>query len=182
LLFLDDDMAWQPEAIIRMVEFNLDVVGIPYRQKNPEIQFNMRIADNKYQQSVNNPALFKVHDIATGLMLIKRTVFEVLRDKVDYVVDHHTGMNVGMFFRHNVVQDEIARPDGGHSYMSEDFFFCRRARESGFEIWAYVDAETGHTGTVTFKGNYADVVKCCAGIDCRDSIEKKPLQLGGALA
>ena len=181
LMFLDDDMAWQPELIARMVELDCDIVGAPYRQKNAEVIYNMRTSDG-FDQSTENPALCSVHDIATGLLLIKRRVFEALKEQVDVVKDNATKEDIFMFFKHCVVRDPISEPDGGMSYMSEDLYFCRIARDAGFQIFAYVDAETGHTGTTTFRGNYADVLENATKEKFRDSLKKQELRLTGAIS
>jgi hypothetical protein len=180
LMFIDDDMAWQPELVLRLLEVDRDVVGVPYRQKSNEILYNMRI-ENGYEQSTENPALLSVNDIATGLLMVKKRVFDALKTKVDWVVDHNTREQTGMFFRHNVVDvDNIAEPTGNKVYMSEDFYFCKLAREAGFQIWAYVDAETAHTGTISFKGNYADILEKVTETKFRDEGNKTPLRLMGS--
>lgn len=180
LMFIDDDMAWQPELIALLVGLNLDVVGVPYRQKNSEVTYMMRCAE-VFDQSTDNPALINIHDIGTGLLLIRKNVLEELRDKVEWVVDHITQNKVGMFFRHQVVQDLMTNPNGEKSYMGEDLYFCRLAREAGFRIWAYIDAETAHTGVISFKGNYADIAESVTAGKFRDSAQKAPLRLMGAI-
>lgn len=180
LMFVDDDMAWQPEIIARMVELDCDIVGVPYRQKDHEVIYNMRSAKD-IEQSTENPSLLNVHDIATGLLLIKKCVFEKLKDTVDVVIDNKTKENIYMFFRHEVVSDPIAAPDGGMSYMSEDLYFCRMARQNGFQVWAYIDAETAHTGITSFRGNYADVLEGITKEKFRDTTPKQQLRLTGAI-
>jgi len=178
LMFLDDDMAWQPELVTRLLSLDLDIVGVPYRQKSPEIMYNMRVAD-KLVKAEGHPSLLEFEDIATGLLLIKKSVFEAMRDKVEWVVDHSTQLKVGMYFRHQVVDDPLANA-GGKSYMSEDLYFCRLARESGFKIIAYVDAETAHTGTLTYKGNYKNIAGALMETNLDDPLPKSPIRLMGA--
>lgn len=181
LMFIDDDMAWPPDLIARMIELDCDIVGVPYRHKTPDIVYNMRIA-NGIEQSLENSALLNVHDIATGLLLIKKHVFEALKDKVDVVKDHKTRDDIFMFFKHCVVKDDLTEPDNDVlSYMSEDLYFCRLAREAGFLITAYVDAETGHTGTTTFKGNYSDILEKESTEKFKDVVQKQTLRLTGAV-
>lgn len=180
LMFIDDDMAWQPETIARMIELDLDIVGVPYRRKDTEISYAMRTEDG-YQQDLQHPSVLDVHDIGTGLLLIKKEVFERLKDKTDSIFEYANKRTVWMFFRHQIVQDKIANPGGEMSYMSEDLFFCRLARENGFQIHAYVDAETAHTGSISFVGNYGKVVETITGESFRDSTPKAPLRLMGVV-
>jgi GT2 family glycosyltransferase len=179
MMFIDDDMVWQPELVARMIEFGVDIIGVPYRQKVKEVIYNMRSVGD-FEQSTENPSLLSVNDIATGLLLIRKNVLEKMKDTVEKVIDHpSTKQTVYMFFRHQVVQDKVACPDGELTYMSEDLYFCRMARELGFQIWAYVDAETAHTGTISFKGNYADVLEGITPTKFRDDLKKSPLQVLG---
>jgi len=180
MMFIDDDMAWQPELIGRMIELDRDILGVPYRQKEHNHIYTMRTPGD-LEKSADNDALINVHDIATGLLLIKKRVFEVLKDKADVVIDHQTKKEIYMFFRHCIVEDKIVQPDGGHSYMSEDLYFCRQAREAGFQIWSYVDAETAHIGTTSFRGNYVEVLESTTKGNFRDTLQKQKLRLSGAI-
>ena len=182
MMFIDDDMARQAELINRLMSFDLDIVGVPYRQKTVERGFNMRIETGKdFERMKEEPTLFGVHDIATGLLLIKKNVFETLKDKVEWVLGQQSSDKIGMFFRHAVVDDLIANPGGEKAYMSEDFFFCRLARDNGFKIWAYIDAETAHVGTISFTGNYANIAEAQNRGPCRDVVPKSQLRLMGAI-
>lgn len=182
LMFFDDDMAWQPELVSRLLSFNLDIVGVPYRQKVMQRGYNMRVEEQKgFERMDGEPSLFGVHDLATGLLLIKREVFEALSDKVDWIKGNESANKIGMFFRHRVVDDKIANPDGEKAYMSEDFSFCKLARENGFKIWAYIDAQTAHVGNISFVGNYVDVAESLGHGNCRDVVPKSPLRLMGAI-
>lgn len=157
MMFVDDDLAFPPDLIAKLIECDLDIVAVPYRRKQPDSIYVMRMF-GEMEQKTDNPALIQVHDIGTGLMLIKREVFEALGDKVEWVNEYGHSGQVGMFFRHQVV-DLLPDEGNGKCYMSEDLYFCRLARESGFKIWAYVDAPTAHFGNIGFGGNYADVLE-----------------------
>lgn len=161
LMFIDDDMAFPPDLITKLMDCDVDIVAVPYRKKMNDPLYNFRFF-GEVVQSKENPALIEVYDIATGLMLVKHHVFEKLKDHVEWVLEYGQDDKVGMFFRHQVVEYEHAEgagEKGGKAYMSEDLHFCRLAREAGFKIWAYVDAPTIHYGTMGFGGNYADVLE-----------------------
>jgi GT2 family glycosyltransferase len=38
--------------------------------------------------------------------------------------------------------------------MGEDYLFCDRARELGFEVWVDPSIELGHMGVQEYKGNF----------------------------
>jgi hypothetical protein len=39
-------------------------------------------------------------------------------------------------------------------YMGEDFLFCDRARELGFEVWIDPSISLGHMGVQEYEGNF----------------------------
>ena len=97
LMFIDADLAFNPESVIRMIEFDKDVVTGVYPRKtidwikvkkrlkeNPNISEDELLAASlQYNLNVKNPdrievqkGFIEVMDGATGFMLIKRNVFE----------------------------------------------------------------------------------------------------------
>ena len=87
-------------------------------------------------------------------MLIKREVFEGLADKVpEYindmfaVTDDHT--------QKKVIKEYFATSidaTSGNRLLSEDYHFCKIAREAGYKIWAAPWAQLSHTGSYIFSG------------------------------
>ena len=43
-------------------------------------------------------------------------------------------------------------PDSGNRLLSEDYHFCKIAREAGFKVYAAPWASFGHMGSYTFSG------------------------------
>ena len=95
--------------------------------------------------------LLQVDRIGTGFMLVRRHVFETLRDKhpewkywVDVENTHHYS-----FF------DFLVTPRG---YMGEDYLFCDRVREHGFKVYIDTALNLGHYGSTEFTANFAEQV------------------------
>ena len=101
LMFIDADLAFNPEAVIKMIEFDKDVVTGVYPRKtidwikvkkrlkeNPNISEDELLAASlQYNLNVKNPdrievqkGFIEVMDGATGFMLIKRNVFKRMAD------------------------------------------------------------------------------------------------------
>lgn len=156
LMMIDDDMAWAPDLVHRLIMEDVDIIGVPYRRKivSP-VSFTARHEfDIEYKQQ--RPYLVKVDGIGCGMTLVKREVVEALEKNAPKIQYNKDGPLISMIFRHEFVEDEYLK---AKTYMSEDYKFCRDARESGFEIWAYVDEEVAHMGTVAFRGKYAEVLE-----------------------
>jgi hypothetical protein len=86
-------------------------------------------------------------------MLIKREVFEALKDKVPtytndmvLIVDKNPVKKIiHEFFATSI--DETS-----NRLLSEDYHFCKIARQIGYKVYAAPWAAFGHTGTYTFSG------------------------------
>lgn len=179
LMMIDDDMAWAPDLIARLISEDVDIIGVPYRRKivHP-VSFTARHSfDIDYKQS--RPYLVKVDGISCGMTLVKRSVIEKLAPKAPKIRYNKEGPDVSMIFRHEFVDDEYLE---SKTYMSEDYKFCRDAREAGFEIWAYVDEEVAHMGTVAFRGKYADMLEQGTNIKLRNDHIKMGIRLVGEAA
>ena len=78
-------------------------------------------------------------------------MIQTLEKKVPEFLYNDLGEKGRLFFRHELVDDEMV---GGITYMGEDYWFCKQAREAGFDIWAYVDEDLAHIGNYAFRDNY----------------------------
>jgi hypothetical protein len=152
LLFIDDDMGFAADLPFRMLRENVDIVAVPYRRKQKDIKYNIRHGV-RVKTIPGRPYMIGVESIATGMMMIRRNVFEALESKVTKFLYNDKGEDGYLFFRHQLVDDEMV---GGVSYMGEDYYFCKTARDNGFEVWAYVDEPIAHIGVYAYDGNYKD--------------------------
>ena len=90
----------------------------------------------------------------TGFMLIKREVFDGLIGKVPtYKNDVFAAVDkdrkqesINEFFATSITEDT-------NRLLSEDYHFCKVAREAGFRVWAAPWAQLSHTGTYIFNGH-----------------------------
>lgn len=152
LLFIDDDIAFAPDLPFRLLQENVDIVAVPYTRKTRNAKYNIRHGV-RVEKMPGRPYMMTVESIATGMMMIRRNVLETLAPKVPEFLYDHNGDKGRLFFRHELVDDEMV---GGVSYMGEDYNFCRLARANGFKIWAHVDEELAHIGPYAYKAKYSD--------------------------
>jgi hypothetical protein len=85
-------------------------------------------------------------------MLIKREVFEKLKDKVptytNNVVDLANTLKDDMISEYFTTS--IERPT--NILLSEDYHFCKLARDNGIKVWAAPWVQLAHIGTYAFEG------------------------------
>lgn len=166
LLMIDDDMAWAADLPLRMMREGLDILGVPYKRKNIKNcrwTINHPIPDIEVMES--KPYLMKVTSIGTGMMMVKRRVFETLKTFCESAIVSEERPAIPLYFRHTI--------DKAGKLKSEDFSFCEKARSSGVDIWAWVDEEIAHIGNYAYIGRYSDVI----GSEMKYEGERLPLRV-----
>jgi len=160
LLFIDSDLEFEPECVLKMLVPQKDVICTPYRVKTNEpnsIKYTVSIEDPK-NVKIFGPGLVEINNGPAGMMLIKRTVFEkMIKDHPDKEIKVNTNedtfpndLKVYNFWDSNF-KDGV--------WKGEDIYFCDLARQSGFKVYANLDSTLTHHGSFGYKGKYGDVFK-----------------------
>jgi hypothetical protein len=155
LMFIDSDINFEAEDIFRLMAWNSDpkkgiVAGIPVARKKGKTYISTLDTDENENIFMNYMGLVKAKRVATAFMIIRREVFEKLRDVHPEWVYHDekkVGDEVIAFF-------DFALKDG--QYIGEDFLFCDRARELGYEVWIDPTIKLGHMGMEEFAGAFGE--------------------------
>lgn len=187
MLFIDADIHFNPQDIIALMALDKDVIGAPYPKKsinwnnvkqavlnNPDIdpkelenvvgEYVFNVVNGTQSFNVTEP--LEVMEIGTGFMMIKRHVFDKLKDafpKLAYKPDHVGQANFdGSRFIHSYFPVEIDTPDGilgngSFRLLSEDYFMSQLWRKIGGKIWLTPWVKLGHVGAFEFKGNMSAV-------------------------
>lgn len=155
LMFIDADIEWEQDAIIRMLAMDKDLIAGAYPKKTLPIDYaiNLKFVDEARKQvRVENGAV-EVLDASTGFFLIKRNVIEKMIESYpelfyvnDSSIDPKYNKYCYSFF------DTIHDPDDNR-YLSEDYTFCRRWQKIGGEIWLDPNTKLNHVGSYTFQGD-----------------------------
>jgi hypothetical protein len=102
---------------------------------------------------VERQGFYRAKHTGTGLMLIKREVFETLRDAYPDVYRPAAGSSYAFQGLDHVLQCFDPLHDDAGISMSEDVSFVRRWQQIGGEVWAVYDPRVGHVGPFTFRAN-----------------------------
>ncbi len=180
LLFVDSDIGFEAQNIDRLIKKDEDVVCGVYPQKkifwesavqellnNPAIKFQPDLLMSgilKYNLNIDNKNDIKIIDgfvsvdeAATGILLIKRQVFDIM--KKNYPDKQYSkectklqmgydSLNLYDFFSVGFYKSK----NGKSSYLSEDYFFSRLWKDIGGEIYADIMSPLTHSGNMDFKG------------------------------
>lgn len=132
-LSVDSDISFAPEHVMRLMSHNIGIVGGCYCHKKPNVEWSARAMEGQVPDPASGLQMLSAH--GTGFLLIKREVFEKIRDMSPEIA-HKEDWNEGKgqtkwdFFSEGVVTEPGHYPDP--TFLSEDFYFCKRARDAGF--------------------------------------------------
>jgi hypothetical protein len=148
LLFINPDLQWNAEDVIKLINHKKDIcVGL--YSNNQFIDDTLKkvkyssIFYTGENMMENSTKLMKIKYGSSGFMLISRKVFEILKNEVDY---YYTENNkcIYNFFSGDIV---------GQNYLSADFNFCEKWKKKGGEIWADLSICLNKEGLFTYMGN-----------------------------
>ena len=170
LLFIDADIGFEPEQVLRLIECGADMCAAVYPIKRIDWdKVNATITGKRpnpaaaaltYVFEVDDPdaviekrGFVKVRYAGTGFLMIQRHALERMcahYPQLKYKRDHSIDAVVESDNRFALFECLIAE-DG--TYLSEDFAFCKRWIDMGGEIWADLASRLNHVGPMTFRGD-----------------------------
>lgn len=140
LMFVDADIQFRAEDIVKLVAHDRDIVGGIYPQKT----LPPKMVVNTLKNGKREGDLVEVGTMGTGFMMIKRVVFEAM---IDQGAQKYTDA-IGLSDAENNHQYDFfnCTIDSQGRYLTEDWSFCRRWRELGGTIWADTSIPLVHVG------------------------------------
>ena len=180
-LFVDSDIVFHENTIIRLLESDYDIVCGPYAKKGINYTHILGVTDptpKKIQAqgigyNVNfikqkdhriEQGFMEVMEAATGMMMIKRHVLETLRQKhPEKIVKNDIPGSRDTIDEYCLLFD-TGICEESKRFLSEDYAFCAMARKAGFKIMIDCLARLGHVGNVTRQCSLKDRcnVQICA--------------------
>ena len=166
MLFVDADVEFSPEAVMRMLVPEKDIICTPYRNKeDPWIdRYSVKFKDKDHIEILEWD-IIEIEEGPAGLMLISRKVYERLMDKYPELK-----IKFNEATREKLNKEIGAKDDAIDKYMynfwdtsfkkhqwkGEDLAFCDLARAAGFKLYANLDSWTTHHGSYGWKGRFGD--------------------------
>ena len=186
LMFIDADIEFQVEDVLKLVAHNKDVAVGAYPKKGvnwdrirdsvrgePTKEFsanqvaafgsdyaiNFKFINRDAKQIAIENGLIRLHDGATGFMMIKRDAIDNMikaYPELKYNNDLNTPPELSDFFY--AMFDTMIDPKDKR-YLSEDYTFSRRWQDIGGDIWLDPTISLNHYGTFNFMGNPAQIIQ-----------------------
>jgi hypothetical protein len=156
LLFIDSDVEFKPEAILRMLVADKDICTTPYRVKMEDT--NLKVYTIELEKNAKLEAgMVELKVGPTGLMLIKRKVFErIIKNHPELKIKNAVLPNLGKNHEYYYNFFDFAFKDGYS--VGEDISFCRLAKDNDFRIYANTESETRHHGSYAWSGKFGDML------------------------
>ncbi|HKU95608.1 MAG TPA: hypothetical protein VJR58_10040 [Vineibacter sp.] len=157
LLFVDADIEWPADAVLRLLTADKDVICGAYPRKKlpPEYAVNLVTAEDGTVRRCPTSGAVQVMEAASGFLMIRRVVFEqmmVAFPERHYRDTEYLTPSQGQY-AYALFDCMIDTVDGEPRYYSEDFGFCRRWRSIGGEVWLDPTIRLNHHGTVAYEGD-----------------------------
>lgn len=142
MLCVDSDLGWPPMAVVGMLDHDVEfVAGVyPTRKDNMFLFRPFKNEDGSVVKSDKN--LLKMEYIPAGFMLLKRSVIEKMKAHFPDLAFTPKVENDQMFSGHALFNTEVWEGE----FWGEDYYFCRKAREAGIDIWVDPLVEFDHAG------------------------------------
>ena len=129
LVFIDDDMGWPEDGLLKLLTYDVDVVGAVCPRRTTPITWNVNLL-REAGKRIERDGLSECAYIGTAFLRIRRSAFDLLP---------------GHYFD--------AKYEG-ERFIGEDAWFCREIRRNGGRVWADPTIEMTHTGPYVWRGTY----------------------------
>lgn len=169
LLFIDSDIEFDPQDVMKLFFADRDVVAGAYPQKwldmskyNPNIanpleictKMSVHLSPTTKSSSEDIAAVMEADYVTTGFLLIKRVVFEQMiaaYPERQYIndIDGYSSANKNMFYDFFTVSIN----SDTKRFESEDYGFSRLWKTIGGKIHVVTDMTLKHHGWFAFPGN-----------------------------
>jgi hypothetical protein len=147
LLFIDSDIIFEPDQVARLTSHDVPIIGGLYPLKT---EGELQLCGNGFtdrETPILENGLQQIRYIGTGFMLVARevilTVIGADRAEIEYQKDEAPHRTQWDLWRMGV----RATADPRRRFLTEDWFFCQRAGELGFTVWADTQVCLRHIGT-----------------------------------
>jgi len=183
LLFIDSDIEFKYETIMKMIDADKDVIGAPYPMKcitwdkvidaikeegitdkslikTKGCEWPIK-SDENYHIKMYENGIAEVVAVPAGCLLIKRHVFEKMMKEYSHLkINQPTnvnGNNTTHEWLYNFFDTYFDEKTG--KYYGEDFNFCNLWRKIGGKVHAIMTENVVHIGEYRYEGTPMKAVK-----------------------
>lgn len=147
VVFIDHDLSWPAESLLKLIETKGDVVAGTYRFKHePEEYMGAMLPDINGYPQVREDGCIRAHSIPAGFLKVtKNAVNKFMIEYPELCYGDRFALSVDLFNH------------GAHEgrWYGEDYAFARRWNEKCGPIWVIPDLDLTHwAGETPYPGNF----------------------------
>ncbi len=160
LFFLDADLEWDPEAVVRLLQHPGDITAGIYCKKNDTPDFPSSLVGVKdTTEFAERDGLIKALMVPTGFLCVRREVYAAMAATAKKYKDSMGGgVECWNIFEMGFCPEP--QPDGmDGQWWGEDTAWCRKALEMGYDLLVDPTATFGHMGNKTWRFQFRDFVQ-----------------------
>ena len=170
LLFIDADIEFPKDAIIRALAHDKPIVAGAYPKKGLDLAkiakgesgisyaINFKYENFKEKKLRIENGLVEVLDASTGFFMIQRSVLDQMR--ISYPeLSYNTDSNLhAKYDEYMYAFFDTGIDPSDRRYLSEDYYFSRLWQKLGGEIWIDIKTKLNHVGSYTFQGDVESII------------------------
>jgi len=147
LIFIDSDQEWDPNDILKLLSYDVDVVGGTVVKKTDTPEYNVKSLKEGLLQDPDN-GLIKVQYVGTGFLRMSRKAFTAVWNMSEpYKCPQQDSR---MVFELKVIDGDL---------VSEDNVFCDKWASLGGEVWIDPTITCNHIGAKKYTGDFFNTYK-----------------------
>lgn len=144
VIWIDDDIEWNPQWIFDLLSYSVDVVGGTYRKKT---DYSEQYVVKTKNLLPSDSGLIKVESLGMGFVRMSRkAILDLWINAKQYVKD---GAVHRMVCNLDIIDGEL---------YSEDTIVFHKLAEKGYDIWLDPKMTCNHIGTKKFCGSFENFI------------------------
>lgn len=150
LVFIDSDVSWEAGALLKLVDYPVDMVAGIYPQRKDPINYCVKWKGTGELWADPATGLLEVEGVPAGFMKLSRKQLEAMVEQypdTEFYVENAPNQKAWALFCDYRI---------GKHKMGEDYAFCRRWVDMGGKVWIDPEIKMGHIGNKTFVGHLGD--------------------------
>lgn len=160
MLFIDHDVVWSPDAVLRLLDAPLDVRAGVYPSRSDPINYAVRWETaNPFLVSDPSHGFLEVAGVPGGFLMISRAAAEKMTahyTDLNFYCAHAPNKTICGLFEPYWLRNVEHAGTTCNVKLGEDFSFCQRWRDLGGKVWVDPRLTFGHVGFKTFQGSLGD--------------------------
>lgn len=150
-MFIDSDIAWKSQDLLRLLTWNQPLVGGAYQLKSEELSFGVKFSS----EIISRNGLLITNRLATGFLRIRR-------DALDSMINNAGEIGLRQYLYDQGKKKLYAFFDTlivDNKYVGEDYFFSDLWKKNGGEVLLDPELKLQHIGTRVYEESILDYLK-----------------------